>query len=62
MQEVGIEAIGQGLRPGEVGDANKGVVGSSEVDPLTRQAAGQPAVAVAVHLQPKRAVGSAPAA
>jgi hypothetical protein len=57
VQQLGLERIGQLLRPLEVGDAHEGVVGGGVVDGLALKAPGQPAVAVAVHLQPKWAVG-----
>jgi hypothetical protein len=49
------ECIGQGLCAVPIGDPDKGVVSHGKVDTGVGQLARQPAVAVAVELQPKRA-------
>jgi hypothetical protein len=56
MQQLRIQRIGELLRALEVGDAHESVVGGCEVDALAQQPSRQPAVAVAVDLQPERAV------
>ncbi len=57
MQRVGREAIGEGLRPLPVIDAQKGVVGKGEADPSGGKLAGQPAMPVAIELEAERAPG-----
>ncbi len=54
MQAVGRELVGQSLGARPVVDAHEGVVGRDKTDPARRQAARQPAMAVAVELQAYR--------
>jgi len=61
MQLSGRELIGEGLRPGPVIDAHKGVVGESEGDAGGGELARQPAMAIAIELQAKRIPQPAPA-
>ena len=52
MQHVGREAIGKGVRALPVVDAQEGVVGKAETDPSGGELAGQPAMPVAIELDP----------
>src|SRR5262250_1953225 len=57
MEVVGREAVGEGLRPGPVVDAQEDVVGKGEADPGGGELPGQPAMAIAVELEAKRTPG-----
>ncbi|MPZ36401.1 MAG: hypothetical protein GEV13_36555 [Rhodospirillales bacterium] len=60
MQAVGRELVGQSLGTRPVVEAHEGVVGRGEADAVRRQAARQPAMAIAVELQAKRRPGRDP--
>jgi hypothetical protein len=60
MQAVGRKLVGQSLGAGPVVDAHEGVVRRGEADPGRRQAARQPAMAIAVELQAERRPGRDP--
>ncbi len=55
VQLLRLEAVGQLLRRLPVLDADEGIVGQRKADPFGTEPPGEPAVPVAVELQPKRA-------
>src|SRR5215472_16777024 len=50
MEVIGREAVGEGLRPGPVVDAQEDIVGKGEADPGGGELPGQPAMAIAVEV------------
>ena len=60
VQFIGLDRIGERLRPPEVRNAHERVVGQAELYAGGRELSGEPRMAVAVELQPKRAPGGHP--